>query len=134
MVSMYPACFYEEDNGYSVFFPDLEVATCGCSLEEALKMAVDVLAGILKFMADQGEEWPMPSDLSKLEPEAYEGFEGECFATLVPVDVDEYAKMNFGDTARRTVNIPLWLDDIVIDKEIDLSEVLQDALKTQLNL
>ena len=28
MLSMYPACFYKEENGYSVIFPGLDVATC----------------------------------------------------------------------------------------------------------
>ena len=48
MVSMYPACFFKEENGYSVIFPDLNyTATCGETLEEASRMAVDCLAGYL---------------------------------------------------------------------------------------
>ena len=38
MVSAYPACFFKEENGYSVIFPDLNyLGTCGDSVEEALK-------------------------------------------------------------------------------------------------
>ena len=33
----YPACFYKEENGYSVFFPDLDyLATCGETLEDGI--------------------------------------------------------------------------------------------------
>ena len=34
MLSMYPACFYKEDDGYSVIFPDLNyLATQGDSFD-----------------------------------------------------------------------------------------------------
>ena len=49
MLSIYPACFFKEDNGYSVIFPDLNyLATQGDTLEDAVAMAVDCLAGYLR--------------------------------------------------------------------------------------
>ena len=41
MLSIYPACFYEETNGqYSVIFPDLNhLATFGDTFEEAMNIA-----------------------------------------------------------------------------------------------
>lgn len=49
MLSVYPACFYEEkEGGYSVIFPDLNhLTTYGDTLENAVEMAVDCLAGYL---------------------------------------------------------------------------------------
>ena len=47
----YPACFFEEeDGGYSVVFQDslFGTATQGDSIEEAMKMAVEVLALVLE--------------------------------------------------------------------------------------
>ena len=44
MLSAYPACFIKEDVGYSVIFPDLDIATCGDDLEDAKAMAIDCLA------------------------------------------------------------------------------------------
>ena len=44
MLTMYPACFFKEENGYSVVFPDLEdgcLGTCGKDLEEAIAMAIE---------------------------------------------------------------------------------------------
>ena len=48
MLSAYPACFFHEENGFSVIFPDLNyLSTCGDSLNEALEMSIDCLAGYL---------------------------------------------------------------------------------------
>ena len=48
MLSIYPACFFKDETGYSVVFPDLNwLATCGSNETEAMNMAVDCLAGYL---------------------------------------------------------------------------------------
>lgn len=47
MLSIYPACFFKEKNGYTVVFPDLNLSTCGETLDESIAMAVDCLAGHL---------------------------------------------------------------------------------------
>ena len=37
MLSAYPACFFKEESGYSVVFPDLsDLSTCGETLDETL--------------------------------------------------------------------------------------------------
>ena len=65
MLSAYPACFFKEENGYSVIFPDLNhLATCGETLDEALAMAVDCLAGYLYWMEEDGESAPPPSSIN----------------------------------------------------------------------
>ena len=51
MLSAYPACFFKEESGYSVVFPDLnDLSTCGETLDESLRMAVDCLAGYLYWL------------------------------------------------------------------------------------
>lgn len=48
MLSIYPAIFYKEKDGYSVIFPDLNyLSTCGENLNDAMEMAIDCLAGYL---------------------------------------------------------------------------------------
>lgn len=72
MLSMYPACFYKEKDGqYSVIFPDLNVSTCGENLEDAVRMAVDCLAGWLYTAKIDKEEIPEPSDFTKINPDEY---------------------------------------------------------------
>ena len=63
MLSIYPACFFEEENGgYSVVFPDLNyLATQGDTKTEAFEMAVDCLAGYLYTAQRDGESVPAVS-------------------------------------------------------------------------
>ena len=42
---IYPAFFYKDNDGYSVVFKDLELATGGSTLQEALLMAEEALTG-----------------------------------------------------------------------------------------
>ncbi len=57
MLSVYPACFLREENGYSVIFPDLDLATCGETIDEAMAMAVDCLAGRLHWLGCLTVSW-----------------------------------------------------------------------------
>ena len=57
MLSMYPACFYHEKNGYSVVFPDLNwLSTCGETLNEAMSMAVDCCL-LYTSKSEEAIEW-----------------------------------------------------------------------------
>ena len=104
MLSVYPACFFKEHNGYSVIFPDLNfLATCGKTFEEAFEMAIDCLAGYLYTCKCDNEKIPGPSSLSdidinkiakELETSSEETFE-EAFVKTIEVDVEKYAKIHF---------------------------------------
>lgn len=139
MLSAYPACFFKEEDGYSVIFPDLNhLATCGDTLEEALAMAIDCLAGYLYTCQKDGESVPEPSVLESINPadvakELYEEL-GECFVNIVTVDVAEYAKTHFEKSVKKTLTIPAWLNAAALEKGVNFSQVLQDALKEQLHV
>lgn len=136
MLSAYPACFYKEhEGGYSVIFPDLDhLATCGDTLDEALKMAVDCLAGYLFSLKQNNETPAAPSAPDKINPDdEYEDYE-EAFVNLVTVDVDEYAKTHFEKSVKKTLTIPSWLNELAVQNRINFSQVLQKALKAELHL
>lgn len=102
MLSMYPACFYKEDEGYSVVFPDLNyLATQGDSLEDAMERAVECLAGYLRSCKTDGETIPAPSRLKDVDAVAVskelspDEPVGEAFVNMVSVDVEAYAKAHF---------------------------------------
>lgn len=139
MLSAYPACFFKEDTGYSVIFPDLNyLATSGTSLDNALSMAVDCLAGYLYWLDKDGETPPAPSDISAVDIAAVskelEITSADRFVNLVTVDVAEYAKLHFEKSVRKNLTIPAWLNDAALKQNINFSQVLQDALLKQLNL
>ena len=100
MLSIYPACFFQEENGgYSVVFPDLNyLATQGDDFENAMEMAIECLAGYLHTCKMDGESVPSPSKLSDIDPNVIakeldpEAPECESFVNMVSVDVASYAK------------------------------------------
>lgn len=112
MLTMYPACFYKEEDGYSVVFPDLEngyLGTCGKDLEEAVAMAIDCLAGYIHLSWELNDEIPPASPLNE-------------------IDVKEH----FEKSVKKTLTIPSWLNDLAIENNINFSQVLQEALLTKL--
>lgn len=136
MLSVYPACFYEEkEGGYSVIFPDLNhLATCGNTLPEAIENAVDVLAGALYSAKLDGEKWSEPSDISSINVnDEYDEYKS-AFVNLVSVDVEEYAKSHFNKAVKKTLTIPAWLNDMAVKQGVNFSAVLQDALKEQFHI
>ena len=137
MVSAYPACFFKEENGYSVIFPDLNyLGTCGDSVEDAFAMAVDCLAGYLYWQQQDNERVPEPSKLSEIDVNSLmEELEIECeefFVNMVTVDVKEYAKVHFEKAVKKTLTIPAWLNKLALEQGVNFSQVLQDALKERL--
>ena len=136
MLSMYPACFYKEKSGsYSVIFPDLNhLATCGDTLDQALAMAVDCLAGYLYSAARDGETVPQPSAIGSIQPDQeYDEYE-EVFVNLVAVDVAEYAKTHFERAVKKTLTIPRWLNDRAEREGVNFSQLLQAALRQKLGV
>ena len=137
MLSAYPACFFKEELGYSVVFPDLNyLATGGDTLDEALRMAVDCLAGYLYWLEKDGDAAPVPSAVGQIDPaviarELEFEFE-EVFVNLITVDVAEYAKKHFEKSVKKTLTIPAWLNTAAIEQNINFSQVLQEALKEKL--
>ncbi|MBQ9383689.1 MAG: type II toxin-antitoxin system HicB family antitoxin [Ruminiclostridium sp.] len=135
MLSMYPACFYKEkEGGYSVIFPVLGTATCGDTLDEAVNMAVDCLAGYLYNARLNKEIVPKAPDIGSIDVNTeYDDYES-AFVNIIAVDVDEYAKKHFEKTVSRTVTIPEWLSEMAEEKGISLSGILQNALKQELHV
>lgn len=143
MLCAYPACFIKEENGYSVLFPDLDKATCGENLDEATRMAVDCLAGVLYLMKKEGETPPPPSppgttDLEKVLAAAYGEGEtppvSDAFVSMITVDVEEYAKRHFEKSVKKTLSIPAWLNEAALKANLNFSQVLQEALKERLEM
>lgn len=139
MLSAYPACFIKEAGGYSVIFPDLNhLATCGQTLEEALSMAIDCLAGYLYVLQKDGESAPPASPVDSIDVSA---LTADCdvpienvFVNIVTVDVAEYAKTHFEKSVKKTLMIPEWLNKAALEQNINFSQTLQDALKARLHL
>lgn len=139
MLTAYPAVFVkEEDGGYSVLFPDFEGgATCGDTLQDALEMAEECLAGLLAAMQEDKEPLPEPSEmtpelLSKTCAEV-EADPSKAFWNMVTADVPAYARQHFEKSVKKTLTIPAWMNDAALKQGINFSQVLQEALSQKLS-
>jgi hypothetical protein len=108
------------------------LATCGGTIEEAMAMAVDCLAGRLRWLKKDGSPLPEPSLMNSINPETIskelEIEPTEAFVNIVSVDVEAYAKENFDKSVRKTLTIPAWLNNAASEMGINFSQVLQEAL------
>lgn len=84
---IYPAIFTEEENGYSVNFPDIDGCfTCGATLVEAIEMASDALSLMLADYEETGTEIPVATNIKQLVTKNNE------FAKLITGETDIYKR------------------------------------------
>lgn len=121
---VYPAIFHPNDDGsFSITFPDLPgCITEGKSLGNAMYMAQSALTQWIEYLVDKKQSIPTASNFDSLEIS-----QGE-FTNLVRADIKD------SRAVKRTVSIPKWMDDKVIESGLSLSRVLQDALKERLHV
>lgn len=126
----YPAVFHiAEEGGFWVTFPDIpECMTEGDDLEEAYKMANDALGLAITSRLEDNEEIPDPTKITDLEE-----LEKDEFMAIIEFDIYEYRKKYSSKAVKKTLTIPEWLNKEAIDKGINFSKVLQDALIKEIN-
>ena len=139
MLSVYPAIFYQDDDGISVIFPDLNhLATCGENMQEAMEMAVDCLAGYLFSEKLEGNPIPKPTPMDEIDVYCEDSDADDRaihrFINLVSVDVEAYAAQHFSKAVKKTLTIPMWLNERAMAKKINFSKVLQTALIKELKV
>ncbi|RKI36653.1 type II toxin-antitoxin system HicB family antitoxin [bacterium D16-51] len=126
MVKVYPSILHVKDSGYWIEFPDLEgCRTQGDTIEEVMTMAQEALGLYLVNLVEKNLKIPAPSDIKNIKADG-------CPTTYITTDIDKYRR----DTraVKKMLSIPAWLAKEAEAKNISLSKVLQDALKSQLHL
>lgn len=125
---VFPAVFtYEPGQEIAVVFPDLDAATSGTNDNNALLSARELLGCVLYGMEEDGEEIPAPTPLSQVETADNER------AVLVDVYMPSIRMAKVNRSVNRTVTLPAWLNAAALERNINFSQVLQDALKAQIN-
>lgn len=137
MLVSYPAVFYKYQEGnYSVAFPDFNVFTYGENLEDATRMAIDCLAGEIKWHKEKGKEIPKPTldlNLIAVDEKTEDDNYIEVVKQIITVDADEYAKKYFDKSVKKNLTIPKWLNDEAMELNVNFSKVLQKALLDEIN-
>lgn len=126
-IYFYPAIFQVETQGYSVFIPDIPgCMTQGDTMEEALAMAQEAIGLMLEDVA--------PADYPAASlPQALALEKGQ-FALMVPFDKLAYDKKYNKKSVKKTLSLPKWLDTLAKERNINFSNLLQNALLRELGL
>ena len=126
---VFPAVFtYEEGQEIAVVFPDLDVATSGIDDDDALMSARELLGCALYGLEEDKEPIPEPTRLADVTTETNER------AVLVDVYIPSVRAAKINRSVNRTVTLPAWLNAAALERNINFSQVLQDALKAQIHL
>ncbi len=125
----YPAVFtYEKGKEIAVVFPDLDCATSGVDDDDALLSARELLGIVLNGLEEDNEEIPEATPLVDVKAEENER------VLLIDVYMPSVRQAQLNRSVNRTVTLPAWLNAAALERNINFSQVLQDALKNQFNL
>ena len=128
MKTVYPVIFTKLPDGYAAHAPDFPLDTQGDDLTEAIEMARDAIGIMGIDMEDDKKALPKPSN-----PERIMCNSGE-FVSMVDIDFSEYRKANERRTVRRNVSLPSWLNTEAEKAGVNVSAILQTALKKELQI
>lgn len=125
-ITVYPAIFTFDGNYYNVDFIDLKgCSTFGDSIQNAYLMAQDAMGLFLDELTD----FPNPTlDFSSFN------LQNNQFVSFVSIDMDEYRKKYNNKAMKKTLTIPVWLNNLSEKNNINFSQVLQEALKQKLGI
>ena len=126
----YPAIFnYEDEKGISITFPDLpNCVTEGKDEIDALKSARECLGIVLLGMEEDNEKIPVPTALKNIKTKKNEK------AILIDVYMPTVRLASVNRSVNRTVTLPAWLNAMALERNINFSHILQEALKNEFHL
>lgn len=129
MKAAYPIVMSKGAKYIVVYIPDFNINTQGKDHAEAMEMARDAIGVMGIDMEDEKESLPSPSDVAAVAKE----YKNDV-VTLVDVDFAEYRRKNDVRTVRRNVSLPSWLNEEADRAGINVSAILQAALKQELRI
>lgn len=128
MKKAYPIILTPDSDGYVVYIPDFNANTQGNDLAEAIEMARDAIGIMGIDMEDDKKPLPEPSSTANFKVKENE------LVSLVDVDFSEYRRKNEMKVVKKNCTLPSWLCYEAEKANINFSQVLQAALKKELNI
>ena len=129
MKQAYPIVMTQGDDYIIVYISDFKINTEGTDTADAMEMAREAIGIVGIDMEDNNEQLPAPSALADVAAAHPDGT-----VTLVDVDFTEYRRRNDMRTVRRNVSLPSWLNAAAEKANLNVSAVLQAALKDALGI
>lgn len=119
----YSAVFQKEEVGYSVWVPDIQgCVSQGDTFDEAMEYIKDAIGICLDLIVQNGNVPPKATEPNGIE------LEPDQFVAVVSFDFDEYQKKHGEKSVKKTLTVPAWLNTLSERKNINFSQVLQNAL------
>ena len=105
----------------------------GSGIADAIAMAKDYIGNALFSKKDS--EIPSASEIDSIDIKASPFFEnGKSFVSLVDVDLDAFRLREKSKSVRRNITLPQWLDDMATIAKLNVSAIVQNALKKELGI
>lgn len=123
----YPVVIEREDDGYFFTVPDLE--TNGL-YEETLEYVVASAKALIALNLDDDGAYPAATSIETLRQELADGQEILLVSVWMPYQRAQIKEMY----RKKTLTVPVWLDLLATEKNINFSRVLTEGLKRELNI
>jgi hypothetical protein len=116
----------------------MNIDTFGKSTEDAIEMARDAIGLMGIALEDDGRDLPDASSYDAAMKKAKEDTEFIDYTTgiitLVDVDFAAYRNKMENRAVRKNCTIPYWMNEAAENAGINFSQLLQDAIKSKLNI
>lgn len=121
-----------ENGGYTITFPDFHGAISEAdSLSEAIYNAREVLEIYAIMFEDEGKDFPTPSSFKAL---AGELSSDEDIIQAISVDTELVRERERSKVVNKTVTLPSWLVEVGKENKINFSQLLQKAIREELEV
>ena len=104
-----------------------------------MEMAQDYMGTWLYDDFIQSKELPKASNINDISIEVEDDMKeyivpNESFKTLVSLDMEKYVRECKNQIVRKNVSIPSWLNEMAKRYNLNFSNLLQEAIKRELNI
>ena len=120
MKFIYPAIIHDDSDGFWAEFPDLEyTSSTGATLTELITNALEAMELYILGALEDGQSLPTPTSVRNLP------CTDSSYPTLVQTDIDLGKNSK---SIKKTLTIPAWLNERALEKGVNFSQLLQEAL------
>ncbi len=128
MKNSYPIILTPDANGFTVYIPDFDIYSQGKNLTEAIEMARDAIGLYGIDLEDDKKTIPTPANINNIKTASNE------MTSFVDVDFAVYRRKHEMRIVKKNCTLPSWLCYEAEKANINFSQVLQAALKKELNI
>jgi predicted RNase H-like HicB family nuclease len=125
---IYPAVFQPEEKGYSVWMYDFNGCfSQGDTLEESVKYIKEAFGLTLEHYFESGKQLPTPTLPNKIT------LTDNQFVSIIDLNFQLYLEEKSTQPIELNITIPAWLNKQIIDKHLNISRIVENALIQELS-